>query len=133
MYGNIQGFKVTPELIKNKLLGDILPRQISNLVGTMIKKVISSGTPAVSEYMLLEHVRHPGIYEVRFVKSGDSECLCMVRNITEKKELIQKQSLYEFIVNTTQDDMVMIDREHRYVAVNDAYCSSHGKTREKRY
>ncbi len=39
-------------------------------------------------------------------------------------------SHYEFIVNSVADTMSVINREHRYEAVNDSWCSMVGKPRE---
>ncbi|MBN1218994.1 MAG: PAS domain S-box protein [Anaerolineae bacterium] len=35
---------------------------------------------------------------------------------------------YEFIVNTSKDFMTLIDKDYRYVAVNEAHCQANGKT-----
>ncbi|MCP4965307.1 MAG: GGDEF domain-containing protein [bacterium] len=43
----------------------------------------------------------------------------------EHKQRIKK---YEFIVNTSNEFMTMIDREHRYVEANQAYCQAHNRT-----
>jgi len=37
---------------------------------------------------------------------------------------------YEFIANSNRDLMTLIDRDHRYVAVNDAYCQAISRQRE---
>lgn len=44
-----------------------------------------------------------------------------------KEDLLSK---YEFIVNTSQELMTMIDRTYRYVAANKAYCAAHNRNHE---
>jgi PAS domain S-box-containing protein len=50
-------------------------------------------------------------------------------DITERKALEEVWRRYEFIVNTSKDFMTLIDHEHVYVAVNEAYCQALGRSR----
>jgi PAS domain S-box-containing protein len=53
----------------------------------------------------------------------------IIHDITPRKALEEVWRRYEFIVNTSKDFMTLIDRNHTYVAVNEAYCKVHKKTR----
>ncbi|MDH4127489.1 MAG: EAL domain-containing protein [Spirochaetota bacterium] len=53
------------------------------------------------------------------------------REITEQKNLEKKWHEYEFIVNTSKERMSLINKDHIYEAVNDAYCLASKKTREE--
>ncbi|MBI1317608.1 MAG: PAS domain S-box protein [Candidatus Hydrogenedens sp.] len=52
-------------------------------------------------------------------------------DITVLKEAIAQSQRYEFIVNAVQDAMSFIDAEYRYIAVNDAWCTVFGSSREE--
>lgn len=48
----------------------------------------------------------------------------------ERKALEEMWRKYEFIVNTSQEFMTLINREYVYEAVNESYCRAHGRPRE---
>ncbi len=52
-------------------------------------------------------------------------------DITERKKVEEIFHKYEFIVNASPDYMTLVDRDYRYVAVNDSYCNAHKKSREE--
>ena len=52
-----------------------------------------------------------------------------IRDITKHKILEDIWRQYEFIANTSKDLMMLIDTEYRYVAVNEAFCRLHNRTR----
>lgn len=45
--------------------------------------------------------------------------------------LFEMRDTYEFIVNQSRDFITLIDREYRYVFVNDAYANTLGRTRQE--
>jgi PAS domain S-box-containing protein len=51
--------------------------------------------------------------------------------IAKKKALLERWRKYEFIVNTSNEFMTLINREYVYEAANDAYCKAWNKTREE--
>ena len=53
-----------------------------------------------------------------------------IRDISHRKHTQSVTRYYEFIVNTSNQLMTFIDRNHRYVAVSDAYCIAHNKPRD---
>ena len=54
----------------------------------------------------------------------------LLRDITERKKSEEMWSKYKAIVNASSELMIMINREYKYEAVNDAYCSAQGMRRE---
>lgn len=52
-------------------------------------------------------------------------------DITARKKAEEIFHKYEFIVNASPDYMTLVNREYRYVAANDSYCSAHKKSREE--
>jgi PAS domain S-box-containing protein len=87
-------------------------------------------------------------YEVKLRKKDGTEIDCLltstvrralddsilgyqgiIHDITQRKALEEVWRRYEFIVNTSKDFMTLIDRNHTYVAVNEAYCKVHNKIR----
>ncbi len=55
----------------------------------------------------------------------------LISDITERKALEEVWRRYEFIVNTSRDFMALIDENYMYVAVNEAYCKAHNRTRSQ--
>ncbi len=55
----------------------------------------------------------------------------IIRNISERKTLLEMLRKYEFIVNTSKQFMTLINRDYTYDAVNEAYCLAHKKSREQ--
>ena len=55
----------------------------------------------------------------------------IIRNISERKTLLEMLRKYEFIVNTSKQFMTLINRDYTYEAVNEAYCLAHNKSREQ--
>jgi PAS domain S-box-containing protein len=46
----------------------------------------------------------------------------------QNSEMLRK---FEFIVNTTREFMTMINRDHRYVAANRAYCNARNRSNDE--
>lgn len=65
----------------------------------------------------------------------DLEILTFVSNqigiAIERKKNEDVKNKYDFIVNTSDSFMTMIDRDFNYVAVNEAFCFRHKKTRDE--
>ncbi len=54
-----------------------------------------------------------------------------LKDITEQKHAQDDRQKYEFIVNTSKELQSLINSDHVYVAVNNAYCSAMGKRRDE--
>ncbi|MBI4661129.1 MAG: PAS domain S-box protein [Verrucomicrobia bacterium] len=55
----------------------------------------------------------------------------VMQDLTQQRQLEENWKRYEAIVNTAKDLFSLIDAEGRYVAVNEAYCRAHRKTRQE--
>src|SRR5258708_38209607 len=49
----------------------------------------------------------------------------------EHAHLVELLKRFEAIVNISTDFFTLIDSQHTYLAVNDAYCRAHGRPREQ--
>lgn len=63
--------------------------------------------------------------------NGDLVFRGIAIDITEQKALEERWRRYEFIANTSQEFMTLINQNRVYEAANDAYCRAHNKTREE--
>ena len=54
----------------------------------------------------------------------------VMKDITQRKQTEEALERYEFIANVVGEMMSVINREHRYEAVNDRWCAALGKDRE---
>lgn len=55
-------------------------------------------------------------------EAGQPYLVCMDVDITRRKQAEEEIRRYQFIANTVTDMMSVINREHRYEAVNDQWC-----------
>ncbi len=53
----------------------------------------------------------------------------IAQDITERKLAAEQVQRYEFIANTATESMTLINRQHVFEAVNDAYCLARGRSR----
>lgn len=57
--------------------------------------------------------------------------MVLVQDITDRKTAEQTLHLYEQIISATNDLMSLVDRNYKYLAVNNAYLTAFGKKREE--
>ena len=57
------------------------------------------------------------------------EVTVVSRDISERKWAAEALGRYEFIANSSQEFMTLINRDYVYEAANNAYCTAHGKSR----
>jgi PAS domain S-box-containing protein len=69
-------------------------------------------------------VRHPLTGEVQ-------EVIVVSRDITARRRAEEALRRYEFIANSSNEFMTLINREYVYEAANTAYCKAHGREREQ--
>lgn len=53
------------------------------------------------------------------------------RALQQSSEICELRNQYEFIVNTSRELLSLVNRDCRYVAVNDAYCRAHQRDRKE--
>lgn len=72
------------------------------------------------------------VNEAPVVRDGKTVAIVgSLTDITTRKQVEEFFHKYEFIVNASPDYMSLVDRDYRYVAANDSYCTAQGKSREE--
>ncbi|WP_224242147.1 PAS domain-containing sensor histidine kinase [Hyalangium gracile] len=81
-----------PEAFLGKKIQDLpLPRSFIELTLEKVQRVIREGTLAVYEYDLEAMDKQVRRYEARVVRGGPDEAVCIVRNISERKLVEERQ------------------------------------------
>lgn len=114
---------------------DFIPADAARREREAIRTTLESGRLQTYEYSL-DWPDGPRYYEARAVPAGDSEVLISVRDVsrrvlTEHTLRLHEETLrrYDFIVNTSQEWMTLINRQYVYEAANEAYCRMHQRER----
>ncbi len=72
------------------------------------------------------------VHEAPVVRNGKTVAIVgSLTDISERKKVEEFFHKYEFIVNASPDYMTLVDKDYRYVAVNNSYCDAHKKSREE--
>lgn len=108
---NLKGIQYTQKAIET---GKIQPTYELELVGKLGRKIWVE------------------VNEAPIVQNGKTIAIVgSLTDITERKKVEEFFHKYEFIVNASPDYMTLIDKDYSYVAVNNAYCVAHAKSREE--
>ncbi len=116
------------EIIGKKAV-DVLPPEAAKLRMQSIEQALQTENIQIYEFQLPIEGEGLKDFEVRTIASGPDETLSILRDITDRKQLENSWRRYEFLVNTSRDFLTLINGEHTYEAVNEAYCQAHNKTR----
>jgi len=136
----------------NQRAADMLGYEIEELIGIPVEGIIvdQEYSDALSRMDALLSGEKLPIYErqfrrkdgsifpveinatlVRDVRGNPQYYQSIVRDISERKHSETVRRRYEFIANTSEDFMSLIDVNYIYKAVNASYCQSVGKTPEE--
>ncbi len=114
---------------------EYLPVDVASLENECIRETLASGRLQTYEYRL-DWPDGSRFYEARSVPAGQDQVLISVRDVSERVMTEQtlrrhEESLrrYEFIVNTSQEWMTLVNRDYVYEAVNESYCRMHRRDR----
>lgn len=146
-------------LYVNPIVGKILNKPTDKLIGSTpadgailvseqneklmlaIRHVFDSGgLPARIDldYVRLDgrHCKYHSLLEPEFDQDGQVETvLAVAREVTELKlleeQLQQSNEFIEKIINSVPDPIFVVDRQHRYILLNDASCSFTGYSRDE--
>ncbi|MBI2059458.1 MAG: PAS domain S-box protein [Nitrospirae bacterium] len=125
-----------PEALLGKNAFDLIAPEdhLSAREGMMV--TLQTGVVRNREYTLLRQdgSRYSAELDASLVRDerGDPKAFtAIIRDITARKHLEDARQKYEFIVNTSETFMTLVDRSYTYEAVNDAYCFAHGRRREE--
>ena len=90
--GSPEPTTLPPEAFMGKKIQHLpLPRSFIDQTLTNVHQVIRGGNLAVYEYELEQPARGLQRYEARVVRSGPDEAVCIVRNITDRKLMEERQ------------------------------------------
>ncbi len=114
-----------PEQFLGKSVLEVLPEGLARQIMHYIERALEGGETQVFEYQLAVNGEMRD-YEGRIVRSGEDECLAIVRDITERKRSEEALRLTQFSVNRAADAVFWIDPDGKFIYVNGAACSSLG-------
>lgn len=110
-----------PDEIESKKVIDALPPNLAQQLVERMEQVFQTGEMQIFEYSLGEpgEIRH---YEARMINSGMDEILCILRDITDRKQaeeiLRQSEATKQAILAAIPDIMFRLSREGVYLDLN---------------
>ena len=117
----LQPDKSPEEIVGSSLKDTAISDDVKEELFSAIRETIDTGKVNVLEYGL-DYKGDDVFFETRIVKSGPDEAITTVRDITPKKKLDLKleeqKQFYESILNNMPSDIVVFDKDHRYLFIN---------------
>jgi PAS domain S-box-containing protein len=116
--------------LTGKRCRDVTPPEFANLVELKIQDTLQENKTNTFEYQL--HVPGEGIldFEARMVPSGSDEVTAIVRNITDRKQAVEKMKSSEktlrLFVEYAPAAIAMFDTDMRYLAVSNRFIKDYG-------
>lgn len=99
----------------------LVPTPVATSIKARIRETLASRRPQTLQYML-PFSGDRRFFEVRLVARGGQDVLALVRDITEQRQaeqqLKEQERLYEILVLSTQDAIVLSDRDGRILSWN---------------
>jgi PAS domain S-box-containing protein len=110
---------------------DITPPEFANLVDSMIRTALETGTLQTFEYQLPIPEMGMQNYEARMITSGTNEVTAIVRNNTKSKQaeiaLRESENKYRLLFETNPMPMSIFDTETlEFLSVNNAFVDKYG-------
>ncbi len=117
----------------SKNIRSLVPRDLAERLNDSLTKTLQSGELVSFEYALgLGH--HQSWFDVRMVKSSDTEVLAIVRNVSHRKKQeieIQNQNRFiERLLDSIPNPLFYMNRDGVYLGVNKAFERFYGITKE---
>ncbi|MHA7816816.1 MAG: sensor domain-containing protein [Pseudohaliea sp.] len=114
-------------------VSDVLPPAVRDDLRAALERAVASGEPAELSYALTLQGEKRW-FEARMALTGDGERVaCVVRNISERMRAREELSarlrdleIYAQAVASTQDQLAAVDKDFRYLMVNEAYAAFFG-------
>jgi len=114
---------------------DITPADFSAMVDEKIQLTLKTGTMQEFEYQLDMPGKGIQDYEARMVPATEEEVITIVRNITDRKLIQKKLAESELnaraIMESTNDVLILLDKEGIVIDSNDAHARRLGLTRKE--
>lgn len=111
-------------------LQDLLPPEMAEQKLHYIQQALKTGELQIFEQRVQVGDRYQD-EEVRIVKSGESEVLLMVRDISDRKAAEENLRRYERIVSATADGIALLDCNYVYQIVNRTCLNRGGRARDE--
>ncbi|MCL4303077.1 MAG: PAS domain S-box protein [Anaerolineae bacterium] len=110
-----------PDESRNKKVTEVLPQHLAQKIMERLEQSFQTGEMQIFEYSLAGpgEIRH---YEARMINSGLDEILCILRDITDRKQaeeiLRQSEATKRAILAAIPDLMFRLSREGIYLDLN---------------
>ncbi len=128
-------FFALPDQFAGKHLSEIMPEWLTKLTLESIVKTIKSGKTTMYEFELPIPQKGNQHYESRLVPFTNREVIAIVRNITETKEherkLRESESNARAIMESTNDFVILLDKNHAVIDSNEAHARRLNLTRKE--
>lgn len=115
-------------------LARLLPKSVAGSVLARIRETLASGRARTVQYALPASDRRR-YFEVRFARRNAEEVLALVRDVSEQKRaeqrLEEQRRLYEILVQSTQEAIVLSDRDGRILSWNSGAARMFGYHRDE--
>jgi len=115
------GLPITQETIRGSMLTTLLPDAIARPVLDKLKHTLLTGTAQTVQYNLPIQGQ-PRHLEVRFAPRHGEDVLVIVRDISERiqaeQQLKEQERLYEILVHSTLDAIVLCDEDGHILSWN---------------
>jgi PAS domain S-box-containing protein len=125
---------VPPQSFLYRNVRDVLPAKLAQQTICCLESVARTGEMNVLEYEL-EIGGQPRGFEARLVRCGTDKILCLVRDITERKQAQEALKLseerYREVVESQTDLVSRFLPDTTITFVNKAFCGLFGKKREE--
>ncbi len=124
---------IETDAVRKSNLTDLFPPAIAESFLTYTKRALKNNRNLSYKYHLMDANNTELYYEARFVKSNDSEIVCIIRNITDtikaEEEIKIAKEFYENIINNVNIDIAVIDDQNKYLLISKSAVKD-DKTRE---
>lgn len=135
--GTFIGYKGDPEVLPvhplkfmGKTVQDIYGKAFGGEMLKCIRKAIRSKDVQLMEFESIANAKKGSLfYEARFISGIHEDVLCLVRDITERKRSEEELQLFNSVVRSTSDGIVITDptlKDNPIIYANPAFCQVSG-------
>ena len=122
------------DLIGSNIQNLPIDQKIRDGVMNCVREAIKTDEIQIYEYEL-DVPEGKSIFESRFVKSGTNEVVCIVRDITKKKnyekDLALREEMLDTFFRSSPAGMALLDKDYNYIKINERLASINGFTAQE--
>ena len=133
-YVSLFGYESADEIVGTPLIDLIAPESRGLVMDRIRKHVEGERVPSVYELTALKKDGTRFLMEATvsyYTVKGDQFVLPIVRDITKKRRAEEEIRLLKHSIDVHYDSAYWLDRENRFIYVNEAACKTHAYTREE--